>query len=46
MEVAEAVKSEMFYNEKHGLIYAAMISLYENRDPIDVVTVADKLKKG
>ena len=45
VEVAEAVKSEMFYNEKHGLIYAAMISLYENRDPIDVVTVADKLKK-
>ncbi len=45
VEVAEAVKSEMFYNESHGLIYAAMIALYENRDPIDVVTVADKLKK-
>jgi len=45
VEVAEAVKSEMFYNENHGLIYGAMIALYENRDPIDVVTVADKLKK-
>lgn len=45
VEVAEAVKSEMFYNENHGLIYAAMIALYENRDPIDLITVADKLKK-
>ncbi len=45
VEVAEAVKSEMFYNENHGLIFAAMIALYENRDPIDVVTVSDKLKK-
>jgi len=45
VEVAEAVKSEMFYNGHHGLIYGAMIALYENRDPIDVVTVADRLKK-
>ncbi len=45
VEVAEAVKAEMFYNENHGLIYSAMISLYENRDPIDVITVSDWLKK-
>ncbi len=45
VEVAEAIRSEMFYNENHGLIYAAMISLYENRDPIDVITVSDWLKK-
>lgn len=45
VEVAEALKAEMFYNDNHGLIYGAMVSLYENRDPIDVITVADKLKK-
>lgn len=45
VEVAEAVKAEMFYNENHGLIYSAMISLYENRDPIDLITVSDRLKK-
>lgn len=45
VEVAESIKAEMFYNENNGLIYAAMVSLYENRDPIDVVTVADRLKK-
>ena len=45
VEVAEAVKAEMFYNENHGLIYSAMISLYENRDPIDLITVSDWLKK-
>ena len=45
VEVAEAIKSEMFYNENHGQIFSAMISLYENRDPIDIITVSDKLKK-
>lgn len=46
VDVAETIKSEMFYNENHGLIFAAMLSLYENRDPIDVVTVGNELKKG
>src|SRR3989344_433669 len=45
VEVAESLKAEMFYRENHGLIYSAMISLYENRDPIDVITVSDWLKK-
>ncbi len=45
VEVAETIKGEMFYNENHGLIYSAMVSLYENRDPIDVITVSDWLKK-
>ena len=35
---------EMFYNENNGKIFEAMMSLYENRDPIDVLTVSDWLK--
>ncbi len=46
VDVAESIKAEMFYHDRHGMIYDAMISLYENRDPIDVVTVADKLKSS
>lgn len=43
-EVAEVLKPEMFYSTANGLIFEAMTDLYENRDPIDVLTVAEKLK--
>lgn len=45
-EVAEVLKPDMFYSTSNGLIFEAMTDLYENRDPIDVLTVSDKLKKG
>lgn len=45
IEVAEILAPEMFYSDNHQQIYEAMESLYENRDPIDVVTVSDYLKK-
>lgn len=44
VDVAEVIRAEMFYHVRHALIYDAMITLYENRDPIDVVTVSEKLK--
>lgn len=43
-EVVEVLKPEMFYDRSHGLIFEAMVGLYENRDPIDVLTVSEKLK--
>ena len=46
VEVAEFLKKEHFYQEKHGKIYEAIIDLYENREPIDVVTVSEKLKSS
>ena len=45
-EVAEILKPEMFYSNANGLIFEAMVSLYEDRDPIDVLTVSEKLKEG
>lgn len=45
VDIAVVLRSEMFYNENNGSIYDAMVGLYENRDPIDVLTVADWLKK-
>ncbi|HDP98561.1 MAG TPA: replicative DNA helicase [bacterium] len=34
-----------FYKTAHQMIYAAAIELYDRREPIDVITLADMLKK-
>lgn len=43
--VAPMLIAKHFYKEAHELIFEAMLSLYENRDPIDLVTVTAALKK-
>ncbi len=44
--VAEFLKPEHFYRqEHHGEIYAAILDLFEQREPIDLVTVSAELKK-
>lgn len=43
--VAEFLRPDDFYDDRHRAIYEACISLYEDRVPIDVLTVAEKLKK-
>ena len=45
INVAEFLHPEHFYDERHGAIFEVMISLYEARQPIDILTVADSLKK-
>jgi len=45
VDIAIILQPEMFYNNNNGKIYESMIALYENRDPIDVLTVSDWLKK-
>lgn len=45
VDISVSLKPEMFYNENNGKIYESMMTLYENRDPIDVLTVSDWLKK-
>lgn len=42
---SQFVKPEDFYNEINGLIFAAMLSLYEDRKPIDILTLTANLKK-
>lgn len=44
VNVAEFLLPEFFYDEKHKLIYEAMLELYDSRDPIDIVTLPAKLK--
>src|ERR1700704_415660 len=43
--VSSLLKPEDFYNAKHQYIYDAMVALYENRNPIDIVTLTNQLKK-
>lgn len=45
LSVSEFLLPEHFYNEIHGKIYEAMLLLYQNRSPIDIVTVSEKLKE-
>lgn len=45
LNVSEFLRPEHFYNENHGKIFEAMLSLFENRSPIDIVTVAEKLRE-
>ncbi|MCJ7826519.1 replicative DNA helicase, partial [Patescibacteria group bacterium] len=43
VDVAEFLKPDHFYDERHGKIYQAMLSLFEHHEPIDTVTVVSEL---
>lgn len=43
--VSQNVKSDFFYDGNNKIIYEAMISLYEERKPIDLLTLTTALKK-
>jgi replicative DNA helicase len=42
--VAEFLRPEHFYNPNHGDIYQAFLDLYEERQPIDIITLKERLK--
>jgi len=46
VEVAEFLKPKHFYQDKHAKVYEAVVKLYEAREPVDVVTVGEKLKEA
>lgn len=43
--VSELITPKDFYNDINGLIYEAMLYLYDERKPIDTVTLTTRLKK-
>lgn len=43
--VADVLIPDHFYKDSHRFIYAAMVDLYEDREPIDLLTLSEKLKK-
>ena len=44
IKVADSLKADDFYEERHKSIFEAMIALYEKQRPLDVITVTDWLK--
>ncbi len=44
IKIADIVTADDFYVDRHGLIFAAMMDLYEQRQPIDVVSLSGKLR--
>ncbi|MDO8498748.1 MAG: replicative DNA helicase [bacterium] len=46
VKIAETLRPLHFYrSEQHGKIYEAILDLFEKREPIDLVTVTEKLKQ-
>ena len=45
IKVVDMLSPEDFYKEAHGMIYKAVLTLYEKKMPIDVVTLTDQLEK-
>lgn len=43
--VVEFLRAEHFYEDKHQRIFDVMVDLYQDRQPVDVVTVSEALKK-
>jgi len=43
--VAEFLHPSHFYDLRHGKIYEAILELFEEREPIDILTVSTRLKK-
>lgn len=47
IKIAEILSPIHFYrSEQHGRIYEAIMDLYDKREPIDLVTVTEKLKQN
>lgn len=45
VKVVEFLRSKHFYKDSHEKIYQAILNLYEKREPADLVTVPNELKK-
>jgi replicative DNA helicase len=44
IRVADTINPDDFYDARHGIIYGAIIKLYELRKPIDLITLSSALK--
>ena len=43
--IEEGLRADDFYRERHGTIYDAMLALYNESEPVDVLTVTDRLRQ-
>ncbi len=45
IKIADILKSEDFYKDDHGTIFEAMLELYEKKDPLDMLSVSNRLEE-
>jgi replicative DNA helicase len=43
--VVDILKKESFYRDAHAIIYEAIIDLFNNSEPVDMLTVSNQLRK-
>ncbi len=44
--VIEILKPENFYKEAHQLVYESILELFDNSEPVDLLTVTNQLRKN
>lgn len=44
-DASELVNAKDFYDKRHQMVYAAMMRLYEQHRPVDLLTLTEELKK-
>ncbi len=45
VKIADSLRPDDFYKDVHGLIYQAMLDVYQRREPIDVVSLTNRLEE-
>jgi replicative DNA helicase len=45
MVIEEGLRTDDFYRDQHRLIYQAMLAQYEESEPVDVLTVVERLRQ-
>src|SRR6266571_2342272 len=45
LSVSQLLSPQDFYNDLNGLVYGAMLTIFEQRKPIDLLTLTEQLKK-
>ncbi len=45
IKVANLIRNGDFYKDDHNLIYEAMVELYEQREPIDLLSLSNRLEE-
>jgi replicative DNA helicase len=46
IKIADIVTPEDFYDDRNGTIFAAILDLYEQRQPLDIVSLTNKLSEA
>lgn len=46
ISVAEFLEPVHFYDSRHNRIFESIVQLYEDRSPVDILTLSDRLKKN